>query len=300
MYKLTSKDRSLLLQIAEYRILLIDQIAMLNNIGKRAVQKKVNTIYKNGILNFSPRNFGINRGRPENICSLSKRGVQLLQGENIIPLNIHFQRITIEGLYNIEHELLVNWFQIYLDQILQKTSNFKIKFLSPNTPFLPLKKSGMPAISDNIRSNSKNIEFIPDGVFSIASKKQNKSLLFFLEVDMGTESVISSRSIVETISQKIFNYKAYHLSRKYERYEKIFGYSFNGFRVLFLTNNASRRSTLSRFIFADKTNDFIWITDQEKMFQHGIGSNIWTRGGDISSSPESILGRTFAIDLAAS
>jgi hypothetical protein len=158
----------------------------------------------------------------------------------------------------------------------------------------------MPAISDNIRINGKSIDFIPDGVFSITSKKQNKRLLFFLEVDMGTESLMSSRSTTDTISQKIHNYKAYYLSKKYERYEKRWGCSFNGFRVLFMTNTTSRRLTLSRFISSDRSNDFIWITDQDQMFQHGIGGEIWTRGGDISSSPKSILGPTFAIDLAAS
>jgi hypothetical protein len=300
VYKLTPKERSLLLQIAEYRVLLIDQIAMLNNLGKRSVQKKVNTLYKNGILKLSPRNFQIHRGRPENISSLSERGVKLLQIKNLIPHNIPIQKITAEGLYNIEHELLVSWFQIYLAQISQKYSDLASEFLSSKSPFLPLGKNGMAAISDNVRSSGQNIDFIPDGVFSIASKEQNKSLLFFLEVDMGTESVISSRSTTESISQKIHNYKAYYLSKKYERYEKKWGCSFNGFRVLFMTNTTSRRLTLSRFISSDRTNDFIWITGQDQMFQHGVGGKIWTRGGDTSSSPRSILGTRYSTDFQAS
>jgi hypothetical protein len=297
VYKLTPKDRSLLLHIAKYRILLIDQIALLNNIGKRTVQKKVNALFTNGILNLSPRNYGINRGRPENICSLSERGVKLLQRENFIPPNIPIQRITTEGLYNIEHELLVSWFQIHLVQISQKSSDLATEFLSSKSPFLPLRKNGMPAISDNIRRSEQNIEFIPDGVFSIASKEQNKSLLFFLEVDMGSESLNSSSLNSNNISTKIKNYRAYFQSQIYKRYETRWNTKFNGFRLLFLTNTTSRRLTLSRFIFSDMTNDFIWITDQDQMFQHGIGGKIWTQGGDASSSPKSILGPTLATDL---
>ena len=146
MYNLTPKDRSLLLQIAKHRILLIDQIVLLNNTGKRAVQKKVNILYKNGILNFSPRTFGLNRGRPENICCLSERGVKLLQRKNLIPPNIPIQRVTAEGLYNIEHEILAIWFQIYLNLISQRSPDLDTEFLSAKSPFLPLKKNGMPGM----------------------------------------------------------------------------------------------------------------------------------------------------------
>jgi len=296
IYNLTSNDRHLLLQVAEHRILLIDQIAMLNNIGRRAVQKKVNTLYKNGILNFSPRNFRISRGRPENIISISEKGVKLLQNENLIHSKISIERLAPDKSYHIEHELLLNWFRVYLNYISEKIPDLIINFISSTTPFVLLKSNGLPLISESFKQVNRYIDFIPDGVFSVISKEQNKSLLFFFEVDMGTESLHSSSLNSNNIATKIINYRAYFLSQKYKRYETKWNTKFNGFRLLFLTNSTFRRSTLSRFISSERTNDFIWITDQDQMSQLGIGGNIWTRGGDISSSPESILGPTLATD----
>jgi hypothetical protein len=41
-------------------------------------------------------------------------------------------------------------------------------------------------------------------------------------------------------------------------------------------------------------SDFIWITDQKKMFSRGISAEIWARGGRQHNSPESILGPKLA------
>lgn len=300
VYKLTPKDRSLLLEIAEYRILLIDQIVLLDNTGKRAVQKKVNTLYKNGIFNFSPRNFETNRGRPENIISISEKGVRLLQYENLIDSKIPIERLAPDKSYHIEHELLLNWFRVYLNYISEKIQDLTIDFISSTTPFVLLNSNGLPLISESFKQVTRYIDFIPDGVFSVISKEQNKSLLFFLEIDMGTESLKSSSLNSNNIATKIKNYRVYFQSQKYKRYETRWNTKFNGFRLLFLTNSTFRRSTLLRFISSERTNDFIWITDQDEMFQHGIGGKIWTRGGDTSSSPESILGPTLANNLSAS
>jgi len=38
------------------------------------------------------------------------------------------------------------------------------------------------------------------------------------------------------------------------------------------------------------TNDFIWLTDQEKLLSEGLHSQIWARGGKQDASPHSILG----------
>jgi len=102
----TTKDKELLKTIAEYRVLLIDQIAILNGTGRRAAQKKISELYKKGIICLSPRNFGQGRGRPENICSLKEYGVKLLQNDGIIDSGLSIKRVTGEEISNTEHEIL--------------------------------------------------------------------------------------------------------------------------------------------------------------------------------------------------
>jgi len=141
------------------------------------------------------------------------------------------------------------------------------------------------------------LQFIPDGVFSIISKKQNKRLLFFLETDMSSEAITSPNPQVSTIAQKIFNYQTYFLNNGYKRYEKKWKCKLNGFRCLFFTDTPDRSQNISKYIKDHKAKDFYWVTDQHKLFQKGISAKIWHRGGNTPLPPESILGPSLARDL---
>lgn len=292
MYTLTKKDNLLLLMIAEYCILQIDQIALLNKTGKRIVQRRIARLHKNGLLNLSPRNAQSNFGRPENIISISEKGVKLLQEENLVDNKISLERFTTNKIYNIEHELLINWFRIHLQYIPEKLIDLTADFITAITPFLPLKNNGRSLISEQFEFEKSRFEFIPDGVFYIKSTNQNKSLLFFLEVDMGTESLNSRSTKSNNITRKIQNYRAYFLSENYKRYQKKWNTLFNGFRLLFLTNSTERKNRISNLVSNEKTNDFIWVSHQFDMFDKGLGGKIWARGGNLNPSQESILGPT--------
>ena len=292
MIKISTKEKKLLFQIVEYQLLLIDQIAILNHTGKRIVQRKISRLFKNGLLNLSSRNNSSNYGRPENIISISEKGIKLLQNENLVDNYIPIERFVHEKIYNIEHEILLNWFRIHLNHIPIKVPDLVTDFISSTNPFLPLKGNGSPIISENFENDKSKIDFIPDGVFYIKSMDQNKSLLFFLEVDMGTESLQTSGLNSNNITTKIKNYRAYFQSQKFKRYETKWNTKFNGFRLLFLTNSTKRKNNICDLACSDKSNDFIWVTHQDDMLEKGLGGKIWARGGNLFTSQESILGPT--------
>lgn len=66
--------------------------------------------------------------------------------------------------------------------------------------------------------------FVPDGVLWITHAGRQMTLLFFLEVDMGTEPIASGRSRSLDIRQKILNYQSCFRMRRYERYEQVNAY----------------------------------------------------------------------------
>jgi hypothetical protein len=296
MNTITKKDQLLLLKISEYGVLLIDQIALLNNTGKRIVQRRIARLYKSGLVNLSTRNYKSNFGRPENIISISERGIKYLQTENLVDNKIPIERFIQDRMFHIEHELLLNRIRIHLKYIPEKLTDLTADFISEKTPFLPLKNNGQPLISEQFEFEKSRFEFIPDGVFYLKSNNQNKSLLFFLEVDMGTESLNSSSLNSNNIATKIKNYRAYFQSQKYKRYEKRWDTKFNGFRLLFLTNSMKRKSSISNFVNSNNSNDFIWVANQHDMFEKGLAGNIWSRGGNLSASQESILGKTLTFN----
>ncbi len=189
MVELSSRKLELLKSIAEYRVLLTTQVALLRGTGLRAAEKTTKMLRDRGYLTFSHYDFEGNRGRPRGVCSLTDRGAELLKKEGLIDAEIPSHRMTGEEIVHVIHELLINWFRIHLRQIDDHIPNLQTEFISATTPFQPLNEDGRPMIADRVRGDGDADEgFIPDGVFSIRNEQQNKRLLFFLEVDRSTES----------------------------------------------------------------------------------------------------------------
>lgn len=90
--------------------------------------RKISRLFKNGFLNLSPRNNSSNYGRPENIISISEKGVKLLQNENMIDDKIPIERFVHDKIYKIEHEILLNWFRVHLNYIPIKLPRSKNRF----------------------------------------------------------------------------------------------------------------------------------------------------------------------------
>jgi len=287
---LTSREKELLIHLAEYRILTTRQITLIDEAGLRAIQKTLKSLNEKGFLQQSYGNFSSLKGRPEMYCSLSEKGIRTLKSDP--GLDIHIQSLlnTDKEKLNIKHELLVNWFRIHLLNLDKQRADFRTDFISTNSLFLPKRKNGMPLIADTTMVDNQNKWFVPDGVFSIKSQKQNKSLLFFLEVDMSTESLSSNNKTNTTIAQKLRCYYAYYLNNGFKRYQKKWQDSFNGFRVLFVCNTARRKDSICRYMDSFDRFDFVWITDAHQLHHNGLAANIWVRGGNIHESLKSILG----------
>jgi len=79
-----------------------------------------------------------------------------------------------------------------------------------------------------------------------------------------------------------------------KKYEGILKSNLNGFRLLFLTNTTSRFTALCGLTQELRPSDFVWLTDQKKMFSDGLSGNIWARGGRNNDPPQSIVGPSLA------
>ena len=137
---------------------------------------------------------------------------------------------------------------------------------------------------------------IPDGVFTIHDKESEKSLLFFLEVDMGTETLAKTDRTPGDVRQKILNYQTLFHSKHYKRYEEIFNTEFKGFRLLFLTHLHVTMKAICGLIQEMLPSKFIWVTDRDRMFSHGVSAEIWARSGWYDKPPESILRQKLAFE----
>ncbi len=298
-FNLNKNDLALLASIAEHEALTVGQLSVLSQRSRQVVRRRLRILESEGTIAAKEGGYGRSRGRPESLIFLTEDGDMLLKDKGILSNNAACTtNKTVDSIF-VAHELLINWFRIHLIQMERLIPHLSVNYLSPGFQSLAPTKGDGPPLLERVRtkkSQKEFIEFIPDGVFSITNEEISKTLLFFLEVDRGTEIVASMDRDTKDIRQKILNYQALFHSSHYKRYEHIFNSILNGFRLLFLANTASRLTALSRLVKEMPPSDFIWLTDQESMFTHGVSAGIWTKGGRYHDPPRSILGPKLACE----
>lgn len=295
--RLKKDDLKVLSSLAEHRVLTASQVAAIFLKSKQVIRRRMRKLEEAKLVLADVRGFGRSRGRPEKVFSMSEHGVDLLRKEGLLPPTAPIDKVTAEKLCCVDHQLLVNWFRIHLVNVERVLPRLKVEFLSPDSPFQEQNSDGLPLVFDRVVLQSapgKATGFTPDGVFSITDKDRPMTLLFFLEVDLGTETIASPKREPSDVRQKILNYQEYFRSGRYKRYEEIFSCSLNGFRLLFLANTTGRLAALCRLVQEIPPSDFIWLTDQERMFARGVSADIWARGGRSQAPLQSILGTRLA------
>ena len=292
-FRLKNNDIEILEGIADYRILSVSQIVSLFQRNRQAIRRRLREFETQGLLHAEQREFGRQRGRPENLLSLTEQSVDILKDKGVLAHNIAYEKIGADEFFNIDHQMMLNWFRIHLRYAERLLPRLEIKFLAFNSPLLPQEIPERCYISETVAfegAEERKFKFTPDGVFFIRDSVQNRSILFFLEVDCGTETLASPDRNVKDIRQKIINYNLYFDNLGYKRYEKLWGCKLNGFRLILLANTAERLVNLCRLVREMPPTDFIWLTEQSRMFEEGVSCNIWARGGNIEAPPESIFG----------
>lgn len=241
--KVSKGDIEILSYIAEYKFLTVKQLAAITQRTIQVIRRRLRFFDNSHLIVMTERGFGKGPGRRENIIVLTEGGLELLRSQEILSSHAAYITDKTSDSMFIDHDLLVNWFLIHLLQLEKDNQKFAVSQLklsshhlrkgSPDKPFLQEK-----FVSD--RDQEKTVTMIPDGVFTITNKYAEKTLLFFLEVDMGTETMANTKQVPGDVRQKIINYQTLFHGSHYKRYEKIFNSEFNGFRLRFLASTPTR------------------------------------------------------------
>ena len=288
---ITKGDTAVLSHIAEYKFLTVKQLSAITQRTLQVVRRRLRLLGNEHLVIVKERGFGTGRGRRENIIILTQKGLELLRNKEILSEHAaYITDKTSESIF-IDHDLFVNWFFIHLLQVERDNPQFAIRHITTSSHSLKVGNEYSPLLQEQFtidKMSEDKYTMVPDGVFTISHK--DKALLFFLEVDMGTETMASTKQNSGDIRQKIINYQSLFRTSHYKRYEKIFKVELNGFRLLFLTNTFPRMKKICDLVREMPPSDFIWISEQNRMFSHGVSAEIWTRGGRHHKPSESILG----------
>ena len=290
-FRMTTGDCEILRMVTECRIVTTPQLAALLSRGGKSLNRRITQLVNQGFLADVARGPGQRRGRPERVVSATASGIRVLQERKLVDAGIPSEAILDDGVPSQGHQLLLKWVRAYLHHVVPQ---LKIQFLAHNSPFLPSGFSNVSIITDPVPGEvgpQKIISLKPDAAFSISDTGRDKTVLFFLEVDRGTEILASPKRTPTDIRQKILNYGMCFDTRAYKKYESLWNCQLNGFRLLFVADSIPRLSTLCSLVQAMPPSDYIWLTVADRMFEDGISAEIWVRGGRLDASPHSIFGR---------
>jgi len=279
-----TKEMAVLETLAEYKLMTITQLHIHCFSSIQMAGRIIRDLAKQKLIEVSPRAFGKSTGRPKNVYYLNANSIKLLKDAGYLNKTISTSHFTEINQRCLEHQLLANWTRILLNQIETRQPDLKVDFLSPVSHHDSYK---IPIETQELAS-----ALIPDGIFAMTSAAQKMTLLFFLEIDMGTETLSSRDPRILDIKSKILGYQHIFRSGLYKKYEGQFQASLNGFRTLFIADTAIRFEQLCRLIRSLKSTGFIWLTDKGSMFDNGISDKIWIMGGDTEKGRYSILGPT--------
>lgn len=292
-FRLNSRDYAILTSIAEHRVLAVGHIAVLHQRNIRAIRRRLRILQRQGFIRIESLGFSRGLGRPEGLISLCAAGVDQLQARRLLPPEVSMEQAAAQGVGSLPHLLLTNDFRVQLIRMQRSIPAVTTRFWSPLSPFLARSAGGWPFIHERTPANPTTgpaVDLTPDGVVAVAHAEAGKTLLFFLEVDMGTESLVSQSGRGRDLCQKILNYDALYRSQAGRRYEPLVGTPLRGFRLLILTDSAHRRAAICRLIRDMGAPNFILVTDRQSMEAHQVWGEIWTTGGASEDPAVSILG----------
>jgi len=289
---INKNDLTILSFIAEFKYLTIKQISILCQRSIPVIRRRLRDLSEKHLISRIERVFGEGVGRKEHVMIISNEGLKVLKDKGILSIHATYITDKTSGLVFVEHDLLVNWFLIHLIQIQRINQRFKVFLLTTSSHHLTQGDSEHPLTMERFSDDNESGEtyyMIPDGIFTITDKKTKKTLLFFFEVDMGTETLASPTQSQGDIKQKINNYQTLFEHETYKKYNNIANCKFNGFRLLFLTNTLTRMESICRLVQSMPPSNFIWVTNQQQVFSKGAAAEIWARGGYYKKKSTSIF-----------
>ncbi len=228
--------------------------------GRQALYKRLRRLYVNGYVQrhyLTDLPFGRRNGIPRAIYGLDRQSATLLQETEGIPAKDVRQIVTANRIKNpfLRHALDLATFRVILTLACNK-SRGRIGLL-----FWEQGRSiGASVYGYNIAGKREKLPVYPDAFFGLQIATQ-RNRHFFLEIDRGTEPIVSQANRAN-IRRKLLGFQAYYRSKKISevQFSKIYG-----FQVLFVTpgqilNNGTITGRISNILKEIQSNGQTYTT----------------------------------------
>jgi len=264
---LTSRDVGIIMSVYENRFLKRDQIQRLHfpNASRIACTLRIKKLYEHKFLDRFEK--PVVRGSHQLIYALDKRGADVVAASlEIDRQKVRWNRANnrVEFLF-LEHTLSISEFRVCLDIALAGRPEELIFWQRGD-------KTHLRRISVT-GAKKKYFVVAPDAFFGIQSGRGKH--IFFLEVDMGTETL-------SRFAEKVVAYKRYWKSGQYKE-----EYGFNHFRVLTVAESERRLANLIQATGKAGGRQMFLFTTFSAIQSHSPLGSVWL--SPFIDSPTSLL-----------
>ncbi len=271
--KLTDRDREIVRQVHQFRVMTTEQICHLlfSPSTQSICRKRLKLLYHNGYLDRlpAPSRAGVGLMAVKIAYRLSRKGAEELAGVQRLPLSEfwywgkhddkHHIGMTDVGFVYLNHTLAINDVRIAIIKAVQ-SHDYQIETWIDDTSLKSQEMKDYVTI-ERARGGSVSKAVIPDAYFKLLTPHKYH---FFIEYDHGTESL-------KTWREKIRAYEAYWESGKYQK-----RYHTNSLRVLVITPSAVRCTNLKTATEKETTKTlFLFSTFPQVVLANPFSDPMW-------------------------
>jgi DNA-binding MarR family transcriptional regulator len=241
-----------LFYIQRYRFLTIGQYARIASLNHDTATKQLRRFEERGLLGYFG-NTGIRGyGKTPKVYFLTRKGFELLRRESEIPPELigNYKEVKVESRWSPQmyHRLRTVDLMISAECAVKKRP--QLSMVATFLEYLRVRRGNhVTRETTDYVAGEETAEnrIIPDAALILENIETKKRALFFVEMDMATEPIVSriTRDTRHTIQQKLRQYDRYLKSLRYKETYAAYG-DFRSFTLLFVTLSAERVNNIRR------------------------------------------------------
>jgi hypothetical protein len=238
--------------IQRYRFLTTDQVARAAGMNRNTASHQLKNFERHGLLGHFG-NTGIRGyGKTPKVYFLTRKGFELLTRESDIPpelLGSH-KEIKVESRWSPQMYHRLRTVDVMISAEVAVRQRPHLSMVKTFLEYRRVKRGNQVAreTTDFVAEEEvTDNRIIPDAAYIMENIETNRRALFFVEMDMSTQRIVSSitRDNRLTIYHKISQYDRYLKGLRYRQTYASYG-EFRSFIMLFVTLNEQRIENIRR------------------------------------------------------
>ena len=268
--------------IQRYRFLTIDQFTRASGLIRSTAAEQLRFFERLGLLGFFGNTRLAGHGKTPKAYFLTRKGYELLARESELPDDLigNYTEVKVEAKWAPQMYHRLRTVDTLISAEIAVRNRPHLSIVKTFLEYRRIKRNGqlMRETTDFVAEEeiSEN-KIVPDGAFIIENLTSNKRALFFLEMDMSTERIISilHRDNRSTLHFKFSQYDRYLQSMRYKKTYGMYG-DFDYFVLLFVTLQQARVENIRRELSSlpQELSPFYRLTTFDKAMEDFLGS-IW-------------------------